>query len=471
MTHVPRRLVGRPTRRSPSHRRWWLLFTALVAVVALTSCGRPPGPGQGSRPGHRFETALSFPRSATIYLSQHDLPPVAVLARYDLVVLDHEWVNRVPRRYFEDLRALNPRLRLLAYVNLVDSPAQLGSRTYWANNYRLWQFSTPTATHFPRAWLAHTASGTPVREYEDRVMTNLTDECPTVDGRRYVEYAADWVVDQVWSTGVWDGIFLDVWGERIFTASSDRWDIDGDGTDEPDADIYGAGKPLDRGLTIGERILRQRMPDAILVANGARTVRDGLLDGRVWESFADPAAHRDPVADVENYVSAASGTSHRRPGTELTISKQRATAGSAEDYRRARFALASVLMQNGYWAPMGKEYDEPRYLDELDGRGLGRGYLGQPLDPNPDLTLLRRTAGTGTGSPAPDVLRRDFEHGIVLVNLGTVPRQVPLGRTYRHLDGRQDRTVNDGASVDRVTIGPRDGVVLLDPQSPPTPGD
>ena len=50
--------------------------------------------------------------------------------------------------------------------------------------------------------------------------------------------------------------------------------------------------PLDRGLTSGERIMRARMPDAILVANGTRTLHDGLLDGLAWESFADPLANR-----------------------------------------------------------------------------------------------------------------------------------------------------------------------------------
>jgi hypothetical protein len=60
------------------------------------------------------------------------------------------------------------------------------------------------------------------------------------------------------------------------------------------------------------------------------------------------------------------------------------------------------------------------------------------------------------------VYRRDFEHGIALVNIGSMAQQVALGRTYRHLSGITDRLVNNGTAVDLVTIPAHDGVILLD---------
>jgi hypothetical protein len=60
------------------------------------------------------------------------------------------------------------------------------------------------------------------------------------------------------------------------------------------------------------------------------------------------------------------------------------------------------------------------------------------------------------------VYRRDFEHGIALVNVGHTAQQVALRRTYRHLSGITDRLVNNGTAVDRVTIPAQDGVILLD---------
>ena len=310
--------------------------------------------------------------------------------------------------------------------------------------------------------MAHTAAGVPVHEYLDSVMTNLTDVCPRVAGQRFVEYAADWVVGRVWSAGIWDGIFLDVWGDTLWTVDQNRWDITGTGHDVPNAKIYGPGNPLDRGLTSGERTMRSRMPDAILVANGTRTLHAGLLDGLVWENFADPLADRDPIADLTRYVAIGAAAAHRSPGVSLTISSRRVPAGSADDYRRARFAMAATLMQNGFWAPMGDDYDQPMYYDEMDGAGLGRGYLGHALEPDPPLSAITRANDGGTGSPAPYVYRRDFEHGIALVNVGHTAQQVALRRTYRHLSGITDRLVNNGTAVDLVTIPAQDGVILLD---------
>jgi hypothetical protein len=466
--------------RFPSRREFLLAGAAsavAVGAVAYDVTGRLKHKSKGTSTAHGVPTApaapassgLTFPRTATYYLAQSSLSPVATLARYDLVIINNEWPHRVPPDYFTQLRAANPRMRLLAYVDVVDSMSRLGSAEYWPDSYALWQFRTPTSSRFPRAWLAYTAAGVPVHDYQDLVMTNLTDVCRRVGGQRFVDYATDWVTGRVWSAGLWDGIYLDVWADTLYTVDQGQWDIAGTGHDVPNADIYGAGNPLDRGLTSGERTMRSRLPNAVLIANGTRTLHAGLLDGLAWESFADPLVQRDPVSDLTGYVTTAASAPHREPGVSLTISTRRATAGSADDYRRARFALTATLMQNGFWAPMGVDYGQPVYYDEMDGAGLGRGYLGAALEPNPTLSALTTVTDEGTGSPAPYVYRRDFKHGIALVNLGPTAQRVTLRRAYRHLSGKADRLVNNGTTVDLLTIPAQDGVIMLDPLSPPPP--
>jgi Hypothetical glycosyl hydrolase family 15 len=454
---------GAHRQLSMSRRGFLLAGTAVVAAGASTTAGLLHQNPKNVPAAHQAPSETTFPRTATYYLDQDSLPPAATLARYDLVVINHEWPHRVPPGYFVQLRTANPRLRLLAYVDLVDSMSRLGTVQHWPNSYALWQFRTPSSSRFPGAWLAHTAAGVPVHEYLDSVMTNLTDVCPLVGGQRFADYAAHWAAGRVWSAGIWDGIFLDVWGDTVWHADQNRWDITGTGHDVPKAEIYGPGNPLDRGLTSGERTMRSRMPDAVLVANGTRTLHDGLLDGLAWESFADPLAGRDPIADLTKYVAMGAATAHRSPGVSLTISSRRVPAGSADDYRRARFAMAATLMHNGFWGPMSDDYGQPLYYDEMDGAGMGRGYLGHAVEPNPPLSAITTASNGGTGSPAPYVYRRDFEHGIALVNVGHTTQQVALGRTYRHLSGSSDRVVNNGTAVDRVTISAQDGVILLDP--------
>jgi hypothetical protein len=462
---------GTDRPRFTSRRGFLLAGATLAAAVAYDVTSqlqhKPKASTAGAVPADQASRDTTFPRTATCYLGQSSLPPVATLARYDVVVINNEWPHRVPPDYFVQLRAANPRMRLLAYVDLVDSMSRIGTLKNWPNSYALWQFQNSSSNRFPRAWLAHTAAGVPVHDYQDLVMTNLTEDCPRVGGQRFVEYAADWVTGRVWSAGIWDGIYLDVWGDTLWTVDQNQWDITGTGHDVPTANIYGPGNPLDRGLTSGERTMRSRLPDAILVANGTRTVHAGLLDGLVWESFADPLVHRDPVSDLTGYVTVSASAPHRTPGVSLTISSRRVPAGSADDYRRARFALAATLMQDGFWAPMGDDYGQPVYYDEMDGAGLGRGYLGQPVEPDPPLSVLSTVTDDGTGSPAPYVYRRDFQHGIVLVNVGPTAQPVALRRAYRHLSGKTDRLVNNGTTVDSLTIPAQDGVILLDPLSLP----
>ncbi|OLS97831.1 hypothetical protein BJF90_42085 [Pseudonocardia sp. CNS-004] len=231
-------------------------------------------------------TPLAFPRTATYWLEQNEIPAVEELARYDLVVIDSEWGHRLERSDFERLRALNPDIVLLAYVNLVDYRPELGSAGYYADRYALWQFRDSTTSTFPEEWLARTARGARVSEWPDTVMANLADTAPRIDGRTYAEYAARWVVDQVWSTGLWDGVFLDVWGDRIYGASHTRWDVDADGDDDPEVRIYGPDSPWERGVTSAERIMRQAMPDAILVATA--TARSATACSTAASSRASP---------------------------------------------------------------------------------------------------------------------------------------------------------------------------------------
>ena len=425
---------------------------ALLAVLlAVAACASAPAT---SNP-QPVATGLPFPRSAVTWLNQDYLPTVDELARYDLVIMDSEWANRVDHSFFAQLRVRNPKIVLLAYVNLVDYPPRLGTPEYYADRYSLWQYRDAVTSTFPQEWLARTAAGQPVSQWPNSVMANLADTAPEVNGQTFAEYAAHWVADRVWSTGLWNGGFLDVWGDRIYGSDRTSWDVDRNGTDDPEAVIYGTGGPWERGITRAEEIMREAMPDAVLVANGDRTLSDQRLDGRAFESFADASA------DIQRYVQLSAGDGRRNPGLMLTIDRRRVAAGSPQEFRNARFFLTGTLLQDGYWSPMGISYGELAYYDELDGGGLGRGYLGRPMVPDPAADRVRAPYVVGIGTIAPGVVRRDFEHGIVLNNSTTEPVTVDLQGTFRRLRGTQDPRTNDGSSVTSVTIPGRDGLILL----------
>ena len=61
----------------------------------------------------------------------------------------------------------------------------------------------------------------------------------------------------------------------------------------------------------------------------------------------------------------------------------------------------------------------------------------------------------------PNVWRRDFAHGTVLLNATATPQTVMLGPGYRRLLGTQDRATNNGAPAPSVTLTPQDAVLLV----------
>ncbi|MBJ7453612.1 MAG: hypothetical protein JHC71_16245, partial [Blastococcus sp.] len=445
-----------------------LLGRALAALAA--SCAIAVGL---TAVGSASAAEPAFPRNLGLYLQHSALPSASSIARYDVVVIDNEWGHRSPA-LLDEVRRLNPSITLLAYVNLVDRNLSLGSQSNWRNRWSLWGYTAPnTIGTFPEAWIAKKAGGATVSEWAGTWMSNLSDTSPLVGGRRFYDYAANWVVDNVWATGKWDGIFLDVWGDRIWNSAASSWDVDRDGDDDSGPALYGVDSPWERGITAAEAIMRSRMgTEAILVANNTRTFRNGRINGRVWESFADPGKGRTFAADAATYVAGVNDPGHGQPGVQLALDKDFTGTGTATDLRRARYFMTASLLSNGYWGGSVGDYGGFGWYEEMDGAGLGRGYLGQPLAANPTWSQITATYATsaGVGKYANGVHRRDFTNGIALVNPTGSPQTVSLETSFDRLSGAS--SVNTGGAVQTITIPSLDGIILMrqgtGPASPPS---
>jgi hypothetical protein len=62
---------------------------------------------------------------------------------------------------------------------------------------------------------------------------------------------------------------------------------------------------------------------------------------------------------------------------------------------------------------------------------------------------------------ASNLWRRDFQNGIVLVNPSFSTLSVPLERTFRTIAGMRAPSINTGANVNQVTLGPEDALFLI----------
>lgn len=126
--------------------------------------------------------------------------------------------------------------------------------------------------------------------------------------------------------------------------------------------------------------------------------------------------------------------------------------GKKDDYQRMRYGLASCLMDDGYFS----------YTDETVGYGSVPWFdeytidLGAPVDSPPFLPWQN------------GIYRRTYEKGIVLINPGLLSKTVTIESGYLRIKGTQAPEVNNGSAVISITLGGKDGIILIkSPQSPP----
>ena len=119
--------------------------------------------------------------------------------------------------------------------------------------------------------------------------------------------------------------------------------------------------------------------------------------------------------------------------------------GRKEDFQRMRYGLTSCLLNDGYFSYTDEAvgYSSVVWFDEYDID------LGVPVDPPSSLPWEN------------GVYRRTYEKGVVLVNPGLFPRTAVMEEGYRRIKGSQAPEVNDGSDVISITLGGKDGIILV----------
>lgn len=261
------------------------------------------------------------------------------------------------------------------------------------------------------------------------------------EGRRWPEWLAQRNYEVFFrEVPAFDIVYLD----NVMTRSRVRadWKRDGKDRDPGDADMLSAHRA---GHLAHWQRIRELQPGALLLGNVDddlsnplwRAQLDGaFLEGLIGESWsietwggwpAMMARYRAVLANI------------RKPGlVGFNVS------GAAGDYRLFRYAFASCLLDDGYFSftDRARGHSSVPWFDEYDHR-LGRALSKPPDRPWRD-----------------GVWRRDFEHGIALVNPTGSTHTITLEPGYRRIDGRQDAGVNNGSAVSQLRLPPKDGIVL-----------
>jgi hypothetical protein len=237
-----------------------------------------------------------------------------------------------------------------------------------------------------------------------------------------------------------DIVYLDDVGAPQVTAD---WNLDGRDDDRRDPGILAAHYA---GHLAEWNRLRELAPRRLLIGNVDNDLANaqwrGRLDGGFLESLMGWEWSLETRAGwgkmMERYRAVLRNT---RPPGIVGFNIQ----GSPTDYRFFRYGYASCLLDDGYFSftDKSREYSSVPWFDEYDHK------LGNTLSQPP-------TAAWSQG-----VWRRDFRNGVVLVNPTSLAKTVELEPGLRRFAGSQDPAVNNGSAAGRLTLGPKDGIVLL----------
>ncbi|KKU25789.1 MAG: hypothetical protein UX39_C0019G0009, partial [Candidatus Magasanikbacteria bacterium GW2011_GWA2_46_17] len=355
-----------------------------------------------------------------------DMDAISKLARNDVLILSPE--QAVARReVITVIKRLNPDIILLAYV-----PSQ---------SYNMvWQQYPGNLVYRDFAvrddWWLRDSAGNITSDWPGLKNTNLSQE--------YADYLLSFVESRILPQGIWNGIFWDMVNDGISHVNRGDVDLNRDGARD---DAQWVNSEWMRRMNY---LLQssQRLPARYILINGTSLpLFQDKINGRMYEDFPTPWE--------------SGGWSGIMTGLERTRGTNRAprlyvfnantnNSGRRNDYRRMRFGLASSLMADDVYFSFDygtRDHAQVWWYDEYEVN------LGRPTGQAVSLNNAQRFQE--------DVWKREYERGIALTNSTGERREVELGAEYEKIRGRQDPTVNDGSITDRVTIQPRDGLIML----------
>ena len=406
------------------------------------------------------------------------------------------------RAALQAIRALNPDIKLFNYSNLQnarDNPNVVpfqdiyvkvegergpsGADQHWGSGNNDW-------------WLrkANGAYSDSNPYPSNRIVNPTSHVRPDGNGDRWPEWLAKRNAD-VMLDGIpeWDGIYTDtVKYHPLYTADydgdgvSDKWDdkqnwamyrrpfkdywnqlrvevpgimLTGNIGSWPFSERSGCrrciGKPMSQGLPEFWQQLNGGLMEAVM--------------GRTW-SYEYWGNWEDMMSFYHSNMDAIIEPRLLLINIHLDLRKTETTPAIPK-LQMMRYGFASVLMDNGYFAPSNNEqYNDNQFVwfDEFDLAGTSNtDWMGLAVDPP-------QTQPWSKG-----VYRRDFQNAVALVNpKGNGTKTVTLEPGFQRILGSQDPVVNNGKAVTSVTLKERDGIILIrvggdvpQPDDPPPADD
>jgi putative glycosyl hydrolase-like family 15 (GHL15) protein len=390
-----------------------------------------------------------FPRTAgTLYGNPDNYDDPAYgkqIARLDAAIIKTYPGRASWNPAIQAIKDINPDIKILLYVN----GNELGDPSVVGKGHAL---DTYRAKLDKMKWWLYTSypGGSRVRSQfgpQYFIINNTPATQPDENGMTAMDWIARYFVDDYYKrNNKIDGFFLD----NVFWRPNVDGDWDRDGKIDLKSDPK-AAKILRSGYKSWYTTVRQLMPGKLQTGNIGSFGEDnasigefeGLINGGLCEGMIGKSW------SVEQWKGwAVMMTRYHRVMANVIEPKIVVFNqwGDPKDYQAVRYGLTSTLMDDGYYSftNTAKGYSGVYWFDEFDAK------LGQA-------TSIPPTKAWQNG-----VFRRDFEGGIALVNpKGNGAKEVTLEGEFVKLKGSQAPAVNNGATVTKVKLADRDGIILL----------
>lgn len=385
-----------------------------------------------------IEKKSSYPKIANYFLKWDINDKEAEkLANWDLLILDMELSINSPDK-IKRIREINPDVVILAYITaqeIIDDVYSYPNAILRQELYR----------NIDDSWWLRDKEGKKIVYWPNTSMLNVSDGAGLNEKEeRFNDYLPQFVMENIQSTGLWDGVFYDnTWGDvswvdRNIDINNNRRNSNSNHVD----DLWSGGFKK-----ILQRTRDLTGDDFVIVGNGRvyhpylPHLHGMMLEGfpSYWESGGTWEGSINTYLKLPNYT--------RKPSLTV-INKYHK---DREDYQKFRFGLGSALLSDGYYS---FDYDvsnhtQTWWYDEYEV------YLGKSI--SPPFNLLKDNNNIEAG-----LWRRDFENGVVIVNSSQEKQRIVFeNEVLEKISGTQDEQINSGEKINWLEIEARDAIILL----------
>jgi hypothetical protein len=383
-------------------------------------------------------SSLARPRVAALdYSFDTSSTRRALLARFDYAILGLTKTLGASnvKSFVSGIKALNPAIRVGQYTAVNELNCDMTSSQ---ERYPLWQEVQRNG------WWLRNAAGQRVQwsTAYGACELNISAWAPrNAAGQSWAQFKWQFDDANMFSLAPFDFMFVD----NIFGVTRTAADWQRNGIDLARADPT-ASAALRAGHVAYWNAVRATKPTLEIIGNADNDLSSpeykGNLDGAFLEGSLGMSWSRETWAGWDNMMNYYRGAlrNTRHAGMVFLNAFAQPT-----DYATVRYGLASAMLEDGYFVqlpPSGRL--QPSWFDEF-GAPIGVAAEAPPTAPAQNGIWLRR-----------------YANGLVLVNPSkTASASIDVGAGYKRLAGTQDPTVNNGQQQQVVTLGPRQGLLML----------